>query len=465
MKLFQYLNDINIKYVCWKNQHEIISFFKGENNIDILVNKTDKSMFMKTIKELKWVELVNPVSSFKDVFHFYCIDDSGVVYHLHIYFRLITGESWLKEYELKIENWLIQNRVFSKEYGLWVLDRESQAYLFLIRHLLKGYSFSSRYLYNKDIISYKSEWKHCRISLSQPFSYDKYDLNSFLGKLGISLSEFKSPNIYNSLKFRIINTKHLRISLYLLPFLRLTHFYRRFTNKIFYKRKKLFPRKGLIIAISGPDGSGKSTMMNELNDSLGSFITVKRYHLGRPQGQTLSSLNNFLFKRKVFAKRRFSNSTVRSFIKSLKAVLVSIIRLYVAFKASYFASKGYLVLSDRWPTNITGKMDGPRISLEKGLPPIIRFLRKIEVSVYNSIPRVDVCYIFKIPLKTAIYRNKLRVKKDKETDDEIISRYNDNLCISPIAHKIINFENSDDLQKSKDLLIKLTWIEIYKNQN
>ena len=370
-----------------------------------------------------------------------------------------------KEYELKIDDWLIQNRIYSNEFGLWVLNRKSQAYLFLIRHLLKGYSLSSRYLYKKDIISYMLEWKYCQISLSEPFSHDKYDLNSFLGKLGISSNQFKSPSIYNSLKFRLINAKLLRISLYLLPFLRLINFYRRFANKIYYKRKKLFPRKGLIIAFSGPDGSGKSTMMNELNDSLGSFITVKKFHLGRPQGKILSYLNDFLFPRKSFRKVKYPITTVRSPIKSLKAVLLSLIRFYVAYKANYFASKGYLVLSDRWPTNITGKMDGPRISLEIGLPVIIRLLRKLETLIYNSIPRVDVCYIFQIPLETAIYRNKFRVKKGKETDDEIINRYKDNFSIKPIAQKIVNFQNSDDLQKCKDQLLNLVWIEIHKSQN
>ena len=70
--------------------------FQREKNIDIFVKQCDKRIFINTLKSHNWVEFVNPVTTFNDVLHYYNIGNSGVIYHLHIYFRLITGESWLK---------------------------------------------------------------------------------------------------------------------------------------------------------------------------------------------------------------------------------------------------------------------------------------------------------------------------------------------------------------------------------
>ena len=51
---------------------------------------------------------------------------------------------------------------------------------------------------------------------------------------------------------------------------------------------------GLTVAISGVDGSGKTTMLEEIDSVLGQFMTIKRFHLGRPQGILIELAWRFL---------------------------------------------------------------------------------------------------------------------------------------------------------------------------
>ena len=60
-------------------------------------------------------------------------------------------------------------------------------------------------------------------------------------------------------------------------------FLNRLSNKIFFRKKKLLLGGGIAIAISGVDGAGKSTMLNEAIEVFGEFLTIRTFHLGAPR--------------------------------------------------------------------------------------------------------------------------------------------------------------------------------------
>ena len=130
------LNSVGIEYVSWKNNHEINDSFEGKSDLDILVKNITRSKFGKIAALYGWLEVMNPIASYPSISHFYKISKSGTVLHLHVYFDVITGESWLKEYNLPLMDFLIGNRIWDKCNNLWVLDKRTQAYIFFIRHLL-----------------------------------------------------------------------------------------------------------------------------------------------------------------------------------------------------------------------------------------------------------------------------------------------------------------------------------------
>src|SRR5690554_1659454 len=90
------------KYVSWKNNHEIDLALNGESDLDIYVPFADKGLFFESIKNKNWIKVKNPIADYPEVYHFYNIGEDLKVYHLHVYFKMITGESWLKEYDFPI---------------------------------------------------------------------------------------------------------------------------------------------------------------------------------------------------------------------------------------------------------------------------------------------------------------------------------------------------------------------------
>ena len=129
-----------VAYVSWKNNHELSLALSGSSDLDVFVPLADRPAFLELARQQRWAAAENPVARFPWVTHLY--HPGG--HHLHVYFRVVTGESWLKEYVLPLDDYLIANRVRSPEHGVWVLAPAAQAHLFVVRHLLTGGSPASR---------------------------------------------------------------------------------------------------------------------------------------------------------------------------------------------------------------------------------------------------------------------------------------------------------------------------------
>ena len=456
------VSSIEIPYVIWKNNHEMNLALRGESDLDVYVPLEFQKTFLDYAVLNSWIKTFNPIANFSNVLHLYLIVNHRKVLHLHVYFKIITGESWIKEFDLPLGRYLIKNRYIHDKYGVYVLNNKSQAYIFALRHIIKCGSISSRILYLKEIESYKKEWEFCNFKVDLlkghgPILIDKAILHSGL------MNQFNLSRFINSLKFRGKLSNFLRVKGFLLPIYRLISFIRRFINKLYFKKKKILYGKGLVIAISGVDGSGKSSMVDLLDSCLSSFLTSKRLSLGKPQGKVIEFFRKLLFNKssiRLSSKENFSQST--GVFRSLLQIFLAILRLYESWKSQYYINKGFVVLVDRWPTNELGKMDGPKISESNNSNLIIKLLSRIEKKIYNSIPAADICFFMEIPIDEAIKRNEMRIKDGKETESEIRDRYIKNKMIRPIVKKYISFNNDGPLGEKGDELLALVSNELSK---
>ena len=460
--LLSYCDVRGISYVSWKNNHELNLVFSGERDIDLYVPVNQRSNFLKLCKEMGWVEFSNPVACYPDISHFYTLGNDLEIFHLHVYFKLITGDTWIKEYLLPFDEWLLENRVLNEEYGIWVLNNQSQSYIFLIRHLLKCGSFIGRLMYKRELESYREEWNQCskdfgENELNGPISLsDRIDLSIVSG------SELKLPSLLNSLKFRFSCSPYLRHNTISLPFIRFFSLCNRVLNKIFYKQKKVFTSEGIVIAISGVDGSGKSTMLRELSDVFGKFLTIRSFHLGKPQGKFIESIWRAMGNKSTNASMAgtSSNNLPSSKIRAFNGMILALMRLRLARSIIKLSRKGGLMVTDRWPTNELGKMDGPRIILGEESGWVETYCKKIESWAYNVMPSADVCYFFEVPIEIAASRNRYRVKENKETDEMIHARYANNYEYEPISRKTIRFDNSEEFEIKRKEFLSSIWQQI-----
>ncbi len=460
--LLSVLDDEGITYASWKNNHQLNSSMLGDGDLDIFISVNDESKFINLCLEEGWLEVYNPISVHPFISHFYTLGDDLEVFHLHVYFKLITGDSWIKEYSIPFDSWITENREWDSSHNIWVLNYSSQAYLFLIRHLLKCGSISGRLLYRRELRSYQEEWKLCSSDLNQLDIKGPLDLSNYLSGSNAFGEKLMLPNFLTAIRFRIFFSSYLRFNSITLPFRRCSSFLKRFDNKFRLKQKKLLPKKGIIISISGVDGSGKTTMLEEVDRVLGKFLTINRFHLGRPQGKFLEFIWKALGNRSENSSMpgTYASNTSTSISKSVNGVILSLLRLRKARNIFNLAKRGGVMLTDRWPTDEVGKMDGPRVILGKNSGWIQLICKRIETWAYGKMPKSDSCYFFEVPLEVAIERNRSRIKENKETEEMINARFSTNFEYRPIAHNTIRFENSGDFLYKKKEFLSSVWYQI-----
>ncbi len=452
----------NIDYVSWKNNHQLPSVMEGSGDIDLFVPFQKRSQFFNLCRLHGWIEVVNPISQYPWITHFYRLGDNLEVFHIHVYFKLITGETWIKEYSIPFDDWLIKNRVWNADHQIWVLNKSSQAYLFLVRHLLKCGSITSRFIYKRELASYNIEWNECSIGIEHDEINGPIDIKSFLADSGAFGKKLDLPFIKSAFLFRLSFVPFLRYKLSRLPLLRLHSFISRLINKVFLKRKKVLPESGLTIAISGVDGSGKTSMLQEVDKTLGKFLTIERFHIGRPQGKLIEFIWRALGnKSENSSMPGCSNITSPSSKgRAINGAILAFLRLRKARIILKRASLGGLMLIDRWPTNELGKMDGPRIILGEKSGWLERLCKNFESWAYANMPHVDICYFFEVPVEVAIERNRLRIKENKETEKQISARFFANFDYKPLAKKTIRFDNSGSFEVKRKDFLNSVWHEI-----
>jgi len=328
--------------------------------------------------------------------------------------------------------------------------------------MLKGGSLSSRILYRREFDSYQDEWFQCQQEIKSLIDMGPVNLSNYVKECGLGINKFQMPSLIDSLKLRITLSPFLRLSWYLLPIYRVSSLITRYMNKYLYRKKKIFPGGGLVIAISGIDGIGKSTMLKEVNICFGKFITIDCLAIGKPQNRFIETIRKLVSysknSRNIEKNNRLQKVATPGY--SISSVILALLRLKMARKAVKRASEGKLIIVDRWPTDTIGMMDGPRINIESCNSYFINIAAHIEHWIYQSMPRADLCIFLHAPVQILVDRNRDRIKNEKETDEEITSRFEQNQNFEPIARKTIYFENDGPLvQKRKELLL-LIWREI-----
>ncbi|MEX2411116.1 MAG: hypothetical protein WD607_07035 [Candidatus Paceibacterota bacterium] len=458
LKLLEELHKKNIEYVSWKNNHEINLALDGKSDLDIFIPLSQKKTFLNIASEYGWMPLLNPVANYPNIYHFYNFDEQLTSYHLHVYFEVITGESWLKEYNLPLTDFLIQNRKKLNNQHLYILNENAQAYLFALRHYLKGGSIFSRILYKRELNSYRKEWSQVRDSYDPSANSELFDLSLYREKSGLKKDSFDIPSIRIAKTVRKKLSTYLRFPIATLPFKRCKSLIHRALNKVFFKQKKTFIKEGRIIVLTGADGVGKSTMIREIYESYEPFLTVKTASLGKPQGSSVEWIRRNVVstkEKKIDKEKKDSSVKKLSLKKLLSAVVLAFLRLKAAKKALEEAKKGNLVISDRWPTIESGKMDGPKIQIHEGSTLLVKLFAKIETKLYRAIPFADYSFILTIPVESAVERNRKREKSEKETDEEIIERHKVNKEFTPKSNKIFYFDNDGPLKEKRVELIHL----------
>lgn len=456
--------DNDIFYCSWKSNHRLTEFLNGNDDLDLYVSYENKSEFEYNLLSLGFKAVESYVASYPYVQHYIGLDSKTCkLVHLHVYFKIVTGESNSKNYILPLDSWIKKNTNKIRE--IPTLSHEAQLVIYLLRFFIKIGSPSSLLLYIRDINKYKEEFKsiHAKDVVDLPdiipddlFSelYDSFRYDTIFGKIKTSwklknvLSGFKRKNSAEHFLYKVMNTS------------------KRLVNKLFLKRKKNL-KNGLLISVCGLDGSGKSTAVDTLFNFYSQQFSAHVIHIGRPTPTILTLpfwclvriAEKFRHAEKCEDKpvEDFFPSTNIGGISAFRYFLLAYERYRAAKRAFHLVTKGHVVISDRYPTMSYGKMDSPRILNKAKMGCIYTYFHNKEKKFYQSILPCDLALHLSVPVETAVERNRKRVKPGKETDNEIRARYQINSSLKFKADSYCKIDATENLEKIRLTLISVSW--------
>jgi thymidylate kinase len=455
-KLADALNSHDIVYCHWKSNFSLERALSGELDLDLLVERKALSQCMNILLQLgfksadvKWGPDTPPA-----VFHFYGFDDrEDQIIHVHLFSNILSGESFVKSHLFPFERMLFENTVDTR--NIKTVSKPAELALFVLRTFIKyGSLLDLVYLLrDPNAITQEVRWlladkdsvrawrlleKYCPVIDEQLYNQCIDALNqprSLTRKLLLSWRVRRRLRIYakHSVLKRATTYLHLLTGQAL----------RRLNNN---KKNKVLRSGGAVIAIVGPEATGKSTLVFESSRWLGSVFAVRVIHAGKPPSSWLTlPVNKFLpFIRRSMPRLRTtriegggvaatSDRTttktmgLNSLVYAFRANVLAWDRRNLLLKNRRAAASGEIVICDRYPSAKVGVMDSRRLqedpSNEGIVARIYNRLARLEQRLYAQISPPDIVLRLKVSVETAKQRNRDRVKSDKESDDYLEFRH------------------------------------------
>ena len=445
-ELINRFNQEGVSYCHWKSNIDMAKTLEGELDIDLLVSNDSLARATDILTQLGFKQAAprwgpNPPG----IFHYYGYDpNQNDLVHLHMFARVLTGESFLKSHLLPFEEMLLKNTYSTNE--VRVTSKEAELVLFILRMYIKYGSLLDvgRLLKSDKKVREEAQWLKDGSDMKQMITLlDKYcpvvSEEIFIECLNAILNETAYPK-----KWKLSYQIRQRLKMYrkysfvgwLFGHVQLL------TGNLIKKLRKQKGSKmllsgGTIVAIVGADATGKSTLVSETSRWLRKNFVLNTVHAGKPPSTLLTVPVNFLLglhrrlRRKSRSVRKSEKGSplnaglvdaerkgLSFLIYAIRAVCLAWDRRVLLWKVRRASANGEIVVCDRYPTSAVGMMDSPRLledPTQKGLVmAIYNWLARMEQTFYRQIPPPDIVLRLRVSLETAKKRNAAREILDDE---------------------------------------------------
>jgi thymidylate kinase len=477
IKLCEILKTEKIDYCHWKSNAAIDRSASGDNDLDLLVSRADTQRFTEILYRLGYKEAqALPEEKLPGIRDFYGYDETtSRLIHVHAHFQLVLGHDLSKNYHLPIERSYLASAVQGDLFR--VPAPEIELVVFVIRMVLKHSTLDAILMRHGSLSTSERrelEFLLSPITLEKSYSIleqlvpyvDRSLFETCVQALQPSCSLWKRVRAGQQLQDVLIScarrpqTADVCLKLW-----------RRLEQPILYRLHKRRPQKrmangGMLIAIIGGDGSGKTTTVNDLRQKLSEEFDVIKVHMGKPSWSWITivirgmlkigrSFGLYPFVKEGSEPSLDTNSPSFPGYPWLIREVCTARDRYLDYKqARRFATNGGLVICDRFPLPQIKIMDGPqveRVTCGINTNSLIKFLAALEHHYYQQIMLPDLLIVLRVDPEICVQR------KTDETSDSVRSRsqeiWNLDWCETP-AHVIDGSRSKS--QVSSDLL-KLVW--------
>jgi thymidylate kinase len=490
-ELFDNVEREGIHYCLWKGSEHLGESLSGQGDLDLLVDQSQDARFESILGELGYKRFISQAwASYPGIEDWIGFDpDTGKLVHLHLYYKLMLGTRFVKEYHLPWENLILESAIKDSEYKVFIADPNLELILLCVqiglnntlsdfgsfipgqRPLVKGfnekYSFLMKrideYLINKftqDMFGEQDGTQFASTILQGNFQ-NREKLHQLKTLVNKSLYRYR---MYDQMKVVAIFTS--RAIGYLMA---------RMKRKLKLNSHlgKRMQNQGSMIAFIGSDGSGKSTLSGEIQQWLAWKIDANKIYLGSGDGSVdvpvrlLKSLalksptekGNHELKGSSLGNKNFRRET--AYLKEAASCLLDLSitnqRHRKLVEANQARTKGSILITDRYPQNqFVGIYDGPRVARKNTGSRLRKYFSILEEKKYQEITKIapDIVFKLHVPLEVAIQRkpdhNVENIKQKAEITNQL--RFSES--------KVVDIDASQPLVEVLNSVKQVVWESI-----
>jgi thymidylate kinase len=436
------LKDEKINYCHWKSNVALDRSASGENDLDLLVSRADAQRFIEILTHLNFKEAFPPKDAqLPGTWDYYGYDQKADrIIHAHVHFQLVLGHDLSKNYHIPIENPFLES---ATQVGLFRIPApEFELAVFIIRMVLKHSTLDAIIMRHGSLTASERRELEALQSLTtinkvaavfeQHLPYVDHNLiDACLRSLQPGCSFWKRISTGQQLqqKLRSCARRPLIVDTVL-------KFSRRIKLPLQSRlhtrvHKKSLIKGGLLIAVVGGDGSGKTTVINSLYARIFEEFEIVKFHMGKPSWSwTTIWIRGIIKIGRIlglypFVKEgsEFSLNTNLPLFPGypwlIREVCTARDRFLTYTVARRLATNGCLVICDRYPLAEVKSMDGPQVErVTRSMNPnkLIKALAGLENHYYEQIMLPDLLIVLRVAPDIAVQR------KSDEPADSVRSR-------------------------------------------
>lgn len=416
-----------IEYCHFKSNWELDRSASGENDLDLLIGTSDVGRFAALLRELGFKGAIGrPSQRFPGVAHLYGLDvGSGRFVHVHAHHRLVIGDDMTKNYRLPIEEAYLASATRGSLFRVPLPEFE---FVLLVVRLVLKHCAVDAVLSDRRRLSAKErrELEHLgrradpervrQIVGSQELPFDQALFERCIRALERGASLLLRMTTASRLQRRLAAYgRHGQLVDATIKVWRRQS--ARARRRVLGRTRKRLDR-GRLIAVVGGDGSGKTTAVEELDRWLGATFRTSRVHLGRPP----RSVTTIVVRAGIRGARTLgliSGKPLKGAVRSaedggvpgrgwlLARVLTARDRYRTSLRARRFATRGGIVICDRYPLQSIRTMDQARTTWLLDSAELGRAGKRLvewERRYYERIPDPDVLVVLRVRPDIAVLR-------------------------------------------------------------
>ena len=396
-ELFEIWNRNSLCYIHWKGNNHLQEGLDGHTDLDVLLSPKDKDKGSTILREIGFLHVCSQYGSrYPNVEDWIGFDEStGCLLHLHLHYALMSGHTGMKEYELPWMEEALNTRVQDRDTHVYMMNPNLELVSLYTRLILKSqrkwgraarkgkYKLDNHFFVEINYIKKCVNWDEVRDIAIRYFGDKSDDFITILSSTVLSSSQYL--RLYSIVMDRMRDcSRYHGLSLWVrrtfysvvVPgrsLLRKRYGWRLFTHKI------VNSNRGLMIALIGQDGAGKSTISKDIEKWLTWKLEARQFYLGSGEhfNPWEKRLSNKLVGKKGMVWKLIKNILSFRLVKKIADNAHKNV-----CNAKKYAEKGGIALLDRFPQlEYAGVNDGPKIR-SSVLPKVNNRIGRWIVNIY-----------------------------------------------------------------------------------